>query len=257
MKTVGEKISSLRKERSMTQEELAATVGVSAQSVSKWENNVTMPDILLLPVIAGIFEVTVDELFSIERPNHKSSWPVEETPSAVYRTVIETMWDWDNEDSQAEAVIKKLNDNPERHTGFISKRAGGVYANKDIALVWLPDDENSLPLLENGAAAKLLETLADTSVRKIIKHLMENSGVYTAASIAARCNMDEKDAQTALERLSDYSLAMRQSVDVGTGEKLDVYSLCGEHKIKLLMWPLLSLAGRLADYHENWCGFRN
>ena len=112
MKTVGEKISSLRKERSMTQEELAATVGVSAQSVSKWENNVTMPDILLLPVIAGIFEVTVDELFSIERPNHKSSWPVEETPSAVYRTVIETMWDWDNEDSQAEAVIKKLNDNP-------------------------------------------------------------------------------------------------------------------------------------------------
>lgn len=147
MKTVGEKISSLRKERSMTQEKLAATVGVSAQSISKWENNVTMPDILLLPVIAGIFEVTVDELFSIERPSCKSSWPVEETPSAVYRTVIEIMWDWDNEDSQTEteALIKKLNDNPERHTGFISKRAVAYMPTKIWPLSGFPTMRTAFP----------------------------------------------------------------------------------------------------------------
>ena len=44
----------------MTQEELADIIGVSSQSISKWENNVTMPDILLLPVIASFFEITLD-----------------------------------------------------------------------------------------------------------------------------------------------------------------------------------------------------
>ena len=67
MCTIGEKIAELRKNRKMTQEELANVIGVSSQSISKWENNTTMPDILLLPIIAEIFEVTLDELFSIEK----------------------------------------------------------------------------------------------------------------------------------------------------------------------------------------------
>ncbi len=256
MKTVGEKIASLRRDRHMTQEELAANLGVSAQSVSKWENNVTMPDILLLPVIAGLFEVTVDELFSIERPGRKGSFSAEETPAAVYKSVIETMWGWDTE-AQPELVIKNLKNNWGRHTGFVSRQAGGVYANKDMALVWLPDSETDLALLESEAAAEFLAALADAYVRKIIKHLIKKPGVYTAASLAALCDMDEKDARTAIERLEAYNLAERRSVDVGAGEKLDVYSLFGEHKIKLLLCPLLSLAERLADFHEDWCGFRN
>ena len=256
MQTVGETIASLRRDRRMTQEELAASLGVSAQSVSKWENNVTMPDILLLPVIAGIFEVTVDELFSMERPGRKGSWPMEEAPSAVYRAVIETMWDWDTE-AQPELTIKNLKSNPTQHTGFVSRLGGGVYANRDMALVMLPEGENDLALLENEAAAEFLAAMADASVRKIIKHLMEKPGVYTAASLAALCHMDEKDARTALERLENYDLVQRRSVDLGAEEKLDVYSLFGGHRIRLLLWPLLSLAGRLADFHEDWCGFRN
>lgn len=58
LKTIGEKIAEKRKAKGMTQEELAATIGVSTQSVSKWENNTNMPDIMLLPVIAEIFGVT-------------------------------------------------------------------------------------------------------------------------------------------------------------------------------------------------------
>ena len=43
---IGEKIAELRKERKMTQEDLAGLIGVSSQTVSKWETGVTMPDIL-------------------------------------------------------------------------------------------------------------------------------------------------------------------------------------------------------------------
>ena len=61
--TIGKNIADLRKSNGMTQEQLAETLGVSSQTVSKWENEITMPDIMLLPVIAGCFDITVDELY--------------------------------------------------------------------------------------------------------------------------------------------------------------------------------------------------
>lgn len=60
--TIGAVIAKLRKEKSVTQEELASKVGVSSQAVSKWENG-GMPDAELLPRIADFFEVSIDTLF--------------------------------------------------------------------------------------------------------------------------------------------------------------------------------------------------
>ncbi len=66
--TLGERIATLRRKKSMTQEELAEQLGVSAQAVSKWENNVCCPDITLLPKLAQIFGVSVDMLLGTEAP---------------------------------------------------------------------------------------------------------------------------------------------------------------------------------------------
>ncbi len=63
---IGKNIASLRKKSGMTQEELAARLNVSAQAVSKWENESSCPDISLLPDIAKIFGVTVDALIGAE-----------------------------------------------------------------------------------------------------------------------------------------------------------------------------------------------
>ena len=59
---LGNKIQALRKQKNVTQEELAAELGVTAAAVSKWENNYTMPDILMLCALADFFAVTTDEL---------------------------------------------------------------------------------------------------------------------------------------------------------------------------------------------------
>lgn len=75
MCSIGVKIAKLRKDNNMTQEELAGMIGVSSQSVSKWETGVTMPDIMLLPIIAGVFEITLDELFSVEKIPKKPTRP--------------------------------------------------------------------------------------------------------------------------------------------------------------------------------------
>ena len=62
--TIGKRIAQLRKEKGFTQEELAQQMEVSAQAVSKWENDLTCPDISSLPKLAKLLDVTVDELLS-------------------------------------------------------------------------------------------------------------------------------------------------------------------------------------------------
>ena len=61
----GNRIKSLRLSHSMTQEQLAQKLGVSAQAVSKWESGTNMPDILILPDLSVIFGVTIDDLFAM------------------------------------------------------------------------------------------------------------------------------------------------------------------------------------------------
>lgn len=63
MELIGTKIQMFRKNKRLTQAQLAEALAVSAQTVSKWENHLTAPDIALLPVIARYFGVTMDELF--------------------------------------------------------------------------------------------------------------------------------------------------------------------------------------------------
>lgn len=63
-KTIGQKISMLRKDKGITQEGLAERLGVSPQAVSKWENDISCPDITLLPKLAQLLGITVDELLS-------------------------------------------------------------------------------------------------------------------------------------------------------------------------------------------------
>ena len=60
---IGNKIRGLRKQRGITQEQLAESIGISFQAVSKWENNIAFPDITLAPVLASYFGVSMDELF--------------------------------------------------------------------------------------------------------------------------------------------------------------------------------------------------
>lgn len=60
---IGEKIKVLRKEKNISQESLAKVLGVTFQAVSKWETNVTAPDVSIIPSIASFFSVSIDELF--------------------------------------------------------------------------------------------------------------------------------------------------------------------------------------------------
>ena len=87
---LGKKIRQLRFRAGFTQEQLADRLGIGAQAVSKWENSVAMPDISLLPLLAEVFGVTIDDLFDLtveQRMNRiENSLDLEEElPQDLYR----------------------------------------------------------------------------------------------------------------------------------------------------------------------------
>lgn len=71
MLSVAEKIRTKRRERNITQDELAQALGVTFQSVSRWENEAAYPDIELLPKIAAYFKITTDELLGADEETKK------------------------------------------------------------------------------------------------------------------------------------------------------------------------------------------
>lgn len=80
MTTIGQRIAYYRKRANLTQEELAEKCSVTPQAVSKWENDISAPDISLFPVLAKLFNVTCDELLGVQT----------ETPKVVPKELVDT-----------------------------------------------------------------------------------------------------------------------------------------------------------------------
>lgn len=255
MQTIGEKIAELRKELNMTQEQLANVIGVSSQAISKWENNITMPDIMLLPLIANVFNVKVDDLFSIKEI--KKDVDIEDIPFNIYKNILKDMWCF-NKDCDSERLLNELNEDKSTSTGLISGKLGAIYANSNLALVYVGNDTYSNDLLNDKEVIGFLKDIASEDTFKIMKYQLENSGIsYTISAISKQCNIEEIKAKNAIEKLVKYNLTIEKTLDLGNNEIVKIYQHNSYHRLKLLIYPLLSLAKSLSNFKENWYGFRN
>lgn len=95
---IGINICNLRKEYGLTQGELAEKIGVTEQSVSKWENDKCSPDLSLLPALAGIFNCSVDRILGIES----------DTYGHGVRAVLEAFGKCNNYNEEIELMQKSL-----------------------------------------------------------------------------------------------------------------------------------------------------
>ncbi len=142
----GTKIKALRNKRGITQEALAKTMGVTPQTVSKWENDVTMPDVALLPELSVFFGVTIDELFSL---NAKKQ--MERIENRIYEAGLLS----ETEATQMEETLREFAKTPEDkaqalsliseihlHQAEIHKRMGAELAKEALELE--PDNSSYL-----------------------------------------------------------------------------------------------------------------
>ncbi|MBQ7839136.1 MAG: helix-turn-helix transcriptional regulator [Lachnospiraceae bacterium] len=90
-KTLGQMIAELRKEKGMTQLELANQLGITDKAVSKWERDLSCPDISSLPALAEILGVTVDELMQTKTEAASKTKSINEIADIVLKAVALAM----------------------------------------------------------------------------------------------------------------------------------------------------------------------
>ena len=88
MDTIGKRIAAYRKKKNIKQDELAAILGVSPQAVSKWENDISCPDISLLSTLSGLLCVSIDEIITGKR-YYPCACNIEELDSKTFTLLFE------------------------------------------------------------------------------------------------------------------------------------------------------------------------
>ena len=133
-------ISFYRKKQGLTQEELAGKLGVTNQSVSKWESAQCCPDISLIPKLADIFEISIDELFGNE-PRMSVTKGVNDTKKdAVFSEAMKIMKE--SGTVSTSLLQRKLNIGYEQAVHLIDLLKGEVKDKEDCSsqFSWPNDD---------------------------------------------------------------------------------------------------------------------
>jgi transcriptional regulator with XRE-family HTH domain len=149
VQSLGRRISELRKKKGITQDQLAEEMGVSSQAVSKWENDISCPDIGLLPQLADYFGVTLDELMRGDREKEVQVVPESERkdPSKLIMRIKVLSSDGDRVNVNLPMSLVKMG----LESGMLDSMLGKNENLKGI------DFDSLLLMVEKGAIGKLVE----------------------------------------------------------------------------------------------------
>ena len=148
--TLGEKLAQYRKRNNLTQDGVAEALGVTPQAVSKWENDASCPDIMLLPRLADLYNTTVDELLSREAAPVVALVPEERRrplDEMIFRVLVDSV-DGDHVKINLPMTLVKA-----------VLAAGSSVGEMKFGKVDLSgvDFEQLIRLVENGALGRLVE----------------------------------------------------------------------------------------------------
>ncbi len=232
---IGATISELRKAKGVTQNQLAAAVGVSAQAVSKWEKG-GVPDVELLPSIADFFEVTVDELFGRAAGNinitaaifehiHKTKPDSEER----FKTVFELCWDIErsifdfSNDPENGGTIKDYEvtnqPNEQRYSSVLSDHGFtrmGI-ANRLQYFLFVPEMRDAqIGLLNNIDYPAFFKDLSEEDVFNACVMLFKRKSnkAFTVSLLVKELGVDVERALEILRVLAKYYLIRTRKLEL-------------------------------------------
>ncbi len=217
--SIGKNIAKYRKAKGLTQEELGAKIGVTNQAVSKWESEVSMPDVMLLPEIANALNITLENLYGIAKEPEKASCSADDFPSFCHKKLIELFYYntkmrfthiGSSDKEQLDFQIQKLMEGC--RIGCISNTHGAMVTTQDFSFI---DSSYKAAGSENAikfqAGDYTLMYLTDKNLRKVFyyqyKTAFEKSKVsnteFTFEEIMEGCNLTEDETAAALKLLKE------------------------------------------------------
>lgn len=191
-KPISEKISELRKARSLTQEKLGEQLGVTSQAVSRWEKGETMPDIMLLPQLCQILGISIDALLEMPLEVKKDNLmkdladyaQAEDDKCKVICEAFDACLISHKKDATGSALISSKGINLFDKAGI-----GFVLENEDIVSKIHNIDEKRLKYV--------FEIMSDDRVISLIKALDFNES-YSEAELAEKTKLSSDDVEQAL-----------------------------------------------------------
>lgn len=270
MNNIGTNIAKFRKEKKITQEQLASFVNVSAQAVSKWENG-GMPDCELLPKIADCLQVSIDALFSRKCEDNISikqelAKRIVELPVAErFNEVMEYLWvlqlalagnNGHFSDGNYKKTIKETGDEY-RHSQNIFDEGIIMMSLKEKLQYFLcmpePDDGWLKNLNNIDDYCKLFAFLGEKDFLNAAI-LLESIEPYlfNISLLKSNLNITEERAQEIISKLKEYKFITEASIETENGKE-KVYHI---HSNPALV-AVLALATELMKKPTNFTHYHN
>lgn len=256
MKTIGENIASLRKKRGLTQEALASAIGVAPQTISKWENNITSPDITLLPIIADIYQVSVDTLFG---RGDSETMPPEQVLDKSCRSLLKVIsaYCYDPEVSGEQSLeectkeyLNYLKNNDVSRTGVFLNQGTVYYREKFGGMLLKRPKEGWHSLLENDRALRLLELICRKDFRRVLTEIFTTGKItFTLNSICSKCGIENPDILR--EQLYQSGLFSAKEVEIDDNT-ITIYELDSSSGHMSAFFGILGAAAECADYVDHY-----
>ena len=211
--SIGKNIAKYRKAKGLTQEELGAKLGVTNQSVSKWESEVSMPDVMLLPEIANALNITLDDLYGIAKEVEKISCSADDFPAFCHKKLIELFYYntkmrfthvGSSDKEQLEFQIKKLMDGC--RIGCLSNTQGAIVTTEDFSFIDNTYKAANSENIINSTVGNILSCFSVESFQKVFsyqykiafEHSKTINWEFTFDEIMNECNLSREETQTAL-----------------------------------------------------------
>ena len=225
---IGTKLRKLRRGRDLTQEEVAAHLGISFQAISKWERGDGYPDITILPALSRYFGVTVDELIGMEELNS------EERYAALNRT-------W--QENRTAGL--------HRENVALMREALKEYPNDPLLLVQLSSSLEKTYTTEEERLARLRESLAiqEQILRSTEDSEVRNATQYNICHAYLQLGEPEKALVQAQKLPNLYKARENALTFCLEGEERQAVS---RKALEPLKWVLKTHLTVLAEEDERW-----
>ena len=248
---IAENIARLRKARGMTQEALAEVIGVAPQTISKWENAATWPDVALLPVIADVFDVTIDALYGREesRRSITQDAAVDRVIESVRETVVATIYnpELDGKFEDQLAQYKKVMQSDPRQRSLIENDRDVLYFREALgAMALRKPEEGWSSLFGKAENLDILHLAADVDFRRAMQVIISRRMLsFTLSSLARAAGVEDADRLGGMVQSS--GLFARRELQIDETPLVYYELTCGESKLHLL-YAVLAFAQELKTY---------
>ncbi len=207
--SISENIAKYRKQRGYTQEKLGELVGVSNQAVSKWELGISMPDVMMLPKIAEVLGISLEQLYGIEKDTDIKNTRVtaDDFPIEANKKLIEYFREQSGQD------FNRLDD--PWALVCVSELSGAAYISNNISFIDMDYKSPSSERVFNmGEVAFAMKKLSDSKIRTVLAYMYRESFAenepycksFLISKISSECGLSEDEVLEVMEKMMTLQL---------------------------------------------------